>query len=126
MTTTAGSATLPTNGSLTIAAGAGAHTVVHVGATRFAEVFPVARVILVSLDGGGGTLTVSNAPSEVGEKFEAISRTVVDISISRNTITVGWIEGDPSGTHGESVTLIADLTTGTVKTLTSATLTKER
>jgi hypothetical protein len=70
---------------------------------------------LVSGDGGGGTLTVSNAPSIVDGKFEAIPQTVVDIS--RNKIKVVWTEQYVYGTHREHVNLSADLTTGKVKTL---------
>ena len=78
----------------------------------------LAIVILPSGGGGGGgggdgTLTVSNAPASVGGTF--VANALGGVSISDNTATGIFLEGDFSGgepSHSEGIVFSVDLTTG--------------
>jgi hypothetical protein len=68
-------------------------------------------VNLVSSGGGGGTLTVINAPASVGGTFVADAQ-FTSTNVSGTEVTVAWSEPGIGIPHAESAVLIFDTVTG--------------
>ena len=72
------------------------------------------RINAFSSGGGGGTLTVTNAPASVGGTF-VVDPQVTSVNVQGTIAAVGWGEVDSRNlTHMENVTISFDTTNGQV------------